>query len=122
MLIPYPTLHNNSQPPTTPHINPPTFPTVPYRSEIDWTLEKRYLVISEPHPADYHLMPEEKLFILMTMCLCIAAPSALVFFVLLVKDTLRKRQYKRKKNKIKSPSRLRDKSAQTLNNINNNYV
>ena len=122
MLTPVPLLHNNSQPHSTPHTNPQTFPAVPYRGELDWTLENRHLVISEPHPTDYHLTPEEKLFILMTMCLCIAAPSALVFLVLLIKDTLRKRQNKRKKNKIKSPSRLRDRSAQTLNNINNNFV
>ena len=121
MLKLSPLVHNNQQPPSTPHINPQTFPAVPYRGELDWTIENRHLVISEPHPTDYHLTPEEKLFILMTMCLCIAAPSALVFLVLLIKDTLRKRQLVRKMKKTKSP-RLRDKSAQTLNNINNNFV
>ena len=111
-------LHNNQEPPYD-----PTFPTVPYRGELDWTLNKRHLVkVGEPHPADYHLTPEEKLFILMTMCLCIAAPSALVFLVLLIKDALRKRRDERKRKKSKSPSRLRDRSAQTLNNINNNFV
>ena len=113
-------VHSNQLPPSTLHN--PTFPTVPYRGELDWTLNRRHLaVVKDPHPTDYHLTPEEKLFILMTMCLCIAAPSALVFLVLLIKDTLRKRQLVRKMKKTKSP-RLRDKSAQTLNNINNNFV
>ena len=111
-------VHNNQQPPSI-----STFPTVPYRGELDWTLNKRHLaVVKDPHPTDYHLTPEEKLFILMTMCLCIAAPSALVFFVLLIKDTIRKRQLLRKIKKTKNQSRLRDRSAQTLNNINNNFV
>ena len=125
MIIPNPLLHQTAtihKPPEFPVR--PTFPIRSYHSKFDWTLDKRPLVeVRDPHPTDYHLTPQEKLFILMTMSLCIAAPSALVFFVLYVKDIVKRRQVKMMKKKMKShlnTPRLYHKSAQTQNNISNN--